>query len=1107
MNVHGVAGPLPPAVAALPQASALSTAPGPIDLVALSGMPVPSSPGPESKKAPPDASQAEPQKVVVSPPVTLTETSPQATSSVDAAESWALKLRQSYRREEIPALFDLNAKLLDGKLEGEDFQEAARVMLDATHGSDDQLTARIGRRILFERFRWPDNLTDLTIKMGHPHGCTEQLRGKLSSIHGHSADRTYHTDDGAVSLLLGALETAVPDQETIEVVARVGKGFFWRSQADLKPEIREHESPELDRSLGHKAEGLLQRWHREGHFTWEGEASLEHGRVEVWPGPVLKVLPETERERSEPSGLLKDLDRAWKPEEMQAAQDQLLKLWRQDRPQAEALIGQLVGGQHEAGRSGSRRLNVALGGASRHPELKAAFTPHLQELTGTIRRAQARGELASDNLVGEARVNFVSNLAAAFPEIVTPGWYREEVLPLVLCGEINTSNKAANFVQDLFAGRPELRDLTMQAVTEHENDFYLDHCCRSALHAAVENGWTPSPLEKDWLVSWLYVPHELDKEKPSPLYGNDGFKAAVRATALTLERDPRALEGCELPDRHGRMVSVAAALHDRLLREDSSNFDSYTRSRNPYLYQILESEPKLKEDLFSRVEQEYQAAGSLAALQGDAPRNLHVLSELATAPADIERLTTLLSQEGTRSNGSFSKLVDKLVREPERRRLTDALREEDITAAEVVANGSRSLNLTLCQDFSPSWSTLLQALKPVREAASSCTPVARLEQGQKLMERLLPRVSGATKNESLSRETLGELAVLGGLGAVDPEVRALIRPLIPELDRLQSTGWNPSFRAVREALPHLILGGFAEQIKLTPSSDEQRRLVQEALPWSDPDDPAQLRVVLEAWRQVWQPPARGSGDLGWMEQGFACQTQPELRAEWVRETNQRLQSEGWPSGTSFASWTLCPPMYQESIKALQEADLSLEERASHLSLAGDLRRLVRDRSDELLTAFTTRATDWEKGLLQAHGEHFESAVATHAAVVSTRGDREQNWKELIAPIHARMPPEGYPHLAEAVRLSSDLPGELKSHLDHFNYLLGRLGPERSGEALSVFVHLKQLEGEGVAHPEALQMALAAYINPGGEVETAAGVRETQSSVLLGGINLRKKARS
>ncbi|MCE7874690.1 hypothetical protein DYH09_30575, partial [bacterium CPR1] len=85
---------------------------------------------------------------------------------------------------------------------------------------------------------------------------------------------------------------------------------------------------------------------------------------------------------------------------------------------------------------------------------------------------------------------------------------------------------------------------------------------------------------------------------------------------------------------------------------------------------------------------------------------------------------------------------------------------------------------------------------------------------------------------------------------------------------------------------------------------------------------------------------------------------------------------------------------------------------------------------------------------------------------------------------------------------------LSIHLDDFGYLLGRLGPESSKkDALSVFIQLKQLEGEGVTREDALRMALAAFLNPGGEVEVASGVRETQSSVVMGGINLRKKARS
>ncbi len=1103
MNVQGIAWSLPPAQPILPQASGLPGA-GPVDLVDLAGLPVASA-GPRKKSEKPEqAESGKPAQSRPSVPIRLTQAD--ETSQVprsDPQEAWTLQLRRSYRREEIPALLNLRSQLLEGKLEGKQFQRAAQVMVDLTHHSEDQLTSRIARRILYDRFRWP-GLDDLKVKVGHPQGCTQRLQSMLYAIDGHSADRTYHSEEG-VGLLLSGLEDAAPDQETIRVVARVGRGFYQRSKAELKPEIREHESPELDRTFAQRADHLLQKWHKEGYFTWEGETSLERGRVEVWPGPVLKILPqEKETKRPESTGLHKELDRAWKEDERAAAQDQLAELWRKDRPEAERLIDQLLIENDLPGREGSRRMNVALGGVARHPELKAAFAPHLGTLTGHVRRAQARDELASNNLVGAARVAFVSNLAAAFPEAVTEEWYRGEVLPLVLADEINTSNDAAAFVQDLFQGRPDLRDLTMQAVTEYPNDFYLEHCCRSALGAAVKNGWQPTALQKDWLVSWLHVPYEPEKKKdgPSPLWGNDGFQAVVRATSALLEKDPLALEGHELPNTRGQMVSVAEALFDRLAQEDSSNSDSYRRQRNSELYRILESDPGLKERVFQKAEEDYRAAGSLVRLEGSSARSLQLLSELAQQPSDQERLGTLLSQEDTRSNGVFHELVNRVVRIPERARLAESLAQEDVTAAQVVAQGTRSVLLALRQNSSPSWSTVTGALDPVQQAASGCSAVALQEQGRNLVERLAPQLSECKNPDELSLQQLSEVAVLGALAGQDAGVRKMLEPLAPELDRLADGGWNSSLRAVHEAIPHVICNALAEQIEKAASPDEQRGLVQEALPW-----PRALHTVLESWSFVWQPPAESPGNLGWLERGFACRTRPELQAEWVKESLQRSESKVWPEGSSFASRYLYPNLHKDALKALQQPGLSLEERSARLSLARDLGKLTRDRSEKLKGAFEARATEWEKGLIAAHGEHFSEAVSTYAAVVSTRGDREQNWKQVVAPLLARLSSEGYPHLAEAVRLSSDLPGELKTHLDDFGYLLGRLGPESSNDALSVFVQLKQLEGEGVAHDEALRMALAGFLNPGGEVETASGVRETQSSVLLGGINLRKKARS
>ncbi|GMU52773.1 MAG: hypothetical protein AMXMBFR33_19190 [Candidatus Xenobia bacterium] len=1108
MNVQGIAWSLPPAQPILPQASGLPGT-GPTDLVELARLPVASA-GPETRSEKPEkpagpvkqAESSEPAESKSSVPIRLTQVD--ETSQVprtDPLEAWTLQLRRSYRREEIPALVQLRSQLLDGKLEGKEFQQAAGLLVDLTHHSEDQLTSRIARRILFDRFRWPDTLDDLKAKVGHPQGCTQQLRDMLHGIDGHSADRTYHTEE-SVGLLLSGLEDAVPDQETIRVVARVGRGFYQRSKAELTPEIREHESHELDRTFAQRADRLLQKWHKEGHFTWEGETSLELGRVEVWPGPMLKILPEEKETRPESTGLHKQLDR-WKEEERHVAQDKLAELWRKDRPEAERLIERLLIDLDQPGREGSRRMTVALGGAARHPELKAAFAPHLGTLTGHVGRAQARDELASNNLVGAARVDFVRNLAAAFPQAVTEEWYRGEVLPLVLAEEINTRNGAAVFVEGLFKEHPDLRDLTMQAVTAYPNDFYLEHCCRSALGAAVKTGWQPTAVQKDWLVSWLHVPYEPEKKDgPSPHSSNDGFRAAVNATSALLEKDSGALEGCELPNTRGQMVSVAEALFDRLAQQDFPSTDSYRRQRNSELYRILESDPGLKERVFQKAEEDYRAAGSLVRLDGTATRSLQLLGELAQQPSDQERLATLLSQEDTRSNGVFHELVNRVVRIPERARLAESLGEEGVTAAQVVAQGTRSVLLALRQDPHASWSKVTEALSPVQQAASGCSPVALQEQGRNLAERLLPRLSACQNADELSLQLFSEVAVLGALAAKDAGVRKMLEPLSPELDRLADGGWNSSLRAVHEAIPQMICSALAEQIEETASPDEQRGLVQEALPW-----PKALHTVLESWSAVWKPPAEGQGNLGWLERGFACRTQPELRAEWVKESLQLSESQAWPEGTSYASWYLCPKLQKDALKILQQPGPSLEERSAALSLAHDLGKLTGEGPEKLKSAFEAHATEWEKDLLAAHGEHFSEAVSTCAAVASTRGDREQNWKQVVAPILARLPSGGYPHLAEAVRLSGDLPGELKAHLDDFSYLLGRLGPESSGEALSVFIQLKQLEGEGVAREDALRMALAAYLNPGGEVEVASGVRETQSSVLMGGINLRKKARS
>ncbi|MCE7871875.1 hypothetical protein DYH09_16065, partial [bacterium CPR1] len=490
------------------------------------------------------------------------------------------------------------------------------------------------------------------------------------------------------------------------------------------------------------------------------------------------------------------------------------------------------------------------------------------------------------------------------------------------------------------------------------------------------------------------MPYEPEhKDRNTPLFNNDGFQAAVHASSALLEKGPLALSGCELPDTKGQMVSAAAAVVDRLLQEDA-DADAYSRRRNPDLYRVLETDPRLKEGLLRRAEQDYRTAGSLGALKGPSARSLRLLADLAQEPSDRERLAALLSQEGT-----------------------EALGREDITASEAVARGSRDVLLALHESWSASRSNVSQAMASMQEATARCTPVARQEQAQRLHERLLPRLSAAQDPEKLSPVVLSELAALGALGGQDEGVRRLVTSLLPELVRLEKAGYGPSFSAVREAFIEHILGGIGQQIKQS-SPEKQQQLVQEALPWG-----GELAVVLNAWKEVWQPPVRSSGNAGWLERGFACLTQSEGRAAWLRETLELRQSKGWPEGTDYASRQIGPPLFKEALETLKQPGLSPEERATNLSLACDLLKLTRDRSQELVEAFEAHASEWEKSLMAAHGEHFSAAVGTYAAVVSARGDKEENWK-LVTPLLARLPPEGYPHLAEAVRLGGDLPGGL-----------------------------------------------------------------------------------
>lgn len=583
------------------------------------------------------------------------------------AEAFGLGIRTLYRRETMPVVATLTRQLRAGELEGEAFQQAARTLHNLTHGSPDPLTARAARLAYYDCFKYPEPVIDFTMKMGPVEGSLYALDQRASTINGWYKDRYYISEESItpfVDALWEATADAPPSAAAVSTMTRLAHGFYKRATQELPEELRAKESPEDDLRWARQCVGVLEGWRAEGALS-------------VYPGGPLEEL--LQQRRPALRGTTLDFSELPRPDETEARPVlEGIPSWKNDpapglarlealEPERAALVAAQIADlalhpqtSDETIPSLTRILNEG------SPATVKLFAPHAARLSKLVTELEPHGPIAANNLHGQARASFYIALVDKFPEVVDDSLLRDQLEPLYYA-EINTANALRPLITKIWDSRPELVVESMDRALDRPSAFYPDHLAKDLVGEAIEHGWNPSPLQKDWLVSWLYVP--ADKEDRI-LAHNQTFDWALKTVNALEERSPGFLEGLQLPDTQGVVRPLGSALLDRLLNDpdDEAIFrfyapGSHMRTWSPVktIYNLAFPDDQVTEELLTKVEAGYRRSGSVGQMTRDEKVALVVLASAELPEEADRRLCTLLTPERYRDQGPyvFNEIVDK----------------------------------------------------------------------------------------------------------------------------------------------------------------------------------------------------------------------------------------------------------------------------------------------------------------------------------------------------------------------------------------------------------------------------------------------------------------
>ncbi|MDQ7826620.1 MAG: hypothetical protein RDV48_27705 [Candidatus Eremiobacteraeota bacterium] len=632
-------------------------------------------------------------------------------STIDAQDSIdneaPAALRNSARRASCTYLGDLGARLKAGTVKGEDFRKASMAIYGLLHNPQgDPLVRKMAQELMFSHVKGTTPVADWQLKKGPvagPSECISSLWRRLEN----SFDRTYIGPDNGMKDFLDALQGATEGRrvpgDALKAAAHFSRTMQCRGDSDFKPDIREKEPRESDFAMADDAASLVEHWWHHGQIT-----VTRDGR-EVLPGSLdLREVVRGEKVAVHDSEIRLSSPPRRKPVALKARVKELFdsidayelkdKSGKNDRDKGLAILRGLaeagsdearsvlgifvesLGGGDGRGDYDLRKMGRILKEGQSSPALRELIAGHLPALSTLISRLDAREALVGNNLEEEAKVDFFKNLTGTFPELLKDErFFREELGTLLTCDEINALNETCSHMRELFEKDPSLVKPTMDIILADSSRPYLDERQCWLIHDAYEkHSWLPDRGQVEYLLPKLYQPPAREGRSIFHSgYSDSGEFPLVLSLFNRLRKEkPALIEGLELPDMRGRMVTLDEALKDRVFNDSASDDDLMralcTRKGSSGscrwagdFYDFIVPDDRAAGRFLDAFEKDYKAAGALRKLTREGKISFTILSSLALKPDQEVRFKDIIRPERFEKQGFyiFSDYIDGIRRE------------------------------------------------------------------------------------------------------------------------------------------------------------------------------------------------------------------------------------------------------------------------------------------------------------------------------------------------------------------------------------------------------------------------------------------------------------
>ncbi len=746
---------------------------------------------------------------------------------------------RTLRGQAMPEIVKLSAQLEAKELKGEAFQKAARTLQDWRNASDDPLLGRACSAALTRYFKW-EGLTDWQVKLGKRQAGAELVAAMARQVDGHRGWFVPSYPEQALNGLVGALESESATPAMVRNLAASSSAWYERANQKLEGEAREHESPEDDRRYGDACAGLLQQLWLRGDFE-----VVRDGLV-LSPGSV--ELAESLRERrlpvdrwayldlSEPAGPAVDPEISRQATELsrQLARDS----WAKEPDGCIALFDDLVRTRPEqAGRVADELVRQVLeprqpsldacgcvGAILSHgsPEAAQLFDPHLDELSRYTTRKESEGALAWNGSFRENRVELYQGLLHRRPELATPEFLADQIVPLAVNGISSGAVAAHELLLSQMAGVPGAARAVAERVLEDRSTTLRTEAW-TVLSGALDQGWQPDAATVDLLAAEAYRPTQREDDS---LARTGKSMAVVAGTLARLStRHP-----VELVAPDGTLKPFQTALLEQMVfdpRADVRDYFSPTFTKNSQLrpgikeiYASIFPAPAEEEKLLQKFEAAYDQAGKFK-LPRDAEMAVTILHSLEMSAERRDRLRPRMSQELERDQGwyVFNDIVNSY-RDEYKQVQMDVLKDP---ASDEAACLKATREYVRCELFRTRDFSLRHSTSAPLDALGEKLGPSSARVADQLLDGVMVQAAAVGDLCQLENETVKDAWIGFGL---------LTRPGPPSLERLESLlpllarpcSYSASaMRALRESLGALAkeVGG---KLLADPTTDAESRL-------------------------------------------------------------------------------------------------------------------------------------------------------------------------------------------------------------------------------------------------------------------------------------------